>query len=242
MKVLTLLALTASAAASAQSIYERQVQTIVQVLNSINTDTLALNTAVRNFNGPQDLQTLQQASNRVAQTVSSGAQAVSQASSISLNDAVQLQGQVQQLQSTIEGTVQNLVAKKQILVQSGAGPIVAQGLNSQLQSAQQLSTAIVSKVPQGAQPLAQQLSNGINNALQQGVQQFSDQQLGGNGQVLPSNGVFASNGGFGSPTQPGFGTFPTQTNPSFFTGAAVPRAVAGGLVGLAAGGVAAMVL
>jgi exonuclease VII small subunit len=240
MKLLSLLALTAYAAAEAQTLYERQVQTIVSVLQTINQDTMQLNTAVRNFNGPNDIQTLQQASNRVAQTVSQGAQAVQQASSISLNDAVQLQPQVSTLQSTLESTVQNLVAKKQIIVQSGAGPTVAAGLNQQLQGAQQLSTAIVSKVPQGAQQLAQQLSVSINNALQQGVQQFSDQQLGGGQLLQPSNGAFISNGGFGSPTQPGFGTFPTQTNPAFFTGAAPPRAVVGSLAGLA--GLVAVVL
>ena len=208
MRLLSLFAIVGFAAA--ESIYERQVETINTVIGAITRDTAALNTALQQFNGPADTQNLLAAHTRLTQTVMQGAQQVSQASSISLTDAAQLQSSVSQLTTTVQTTVSNAAAKKQLIIQSGAGPQVAQGLQQQLQGAQQLSAAIVSKVPQSAQGPAQQLSAGVASALNTGVMAFSDQLTGATNVM----------GGFATATA-GMG------NPAFFTGAAVPRAAAG---------------
>jgi hypothetical protein len=220
MKLPCILALAGLATANeALSIYQRQVQTINQVLMRINTDTQSLNTAVQRFLGPNDIPALQQASNQVAQSVTQGAQQISQASTISLTDAVQLQNQVTGLQSTLTSTVNNLMAKQNVIVQAGAGPVIAQSLNQQLQGVQQLSMALVAKLPQQAQGIAQQASVGITNSLQMGVDMFAGQATG--------NGQFATNvNGFPTATQ-GFGQMPV------FTGAASPRSIGGGLARVA---------
>ena len=225
MRLLSILVLAGLAAAEA-SIYERQVETINMVLQYINRDTTSLNQAVQSFNSPADTQALIQAHTRLTQTVTTGAQQVSQAGSISLTDATQLQSSVGTLTKTIESTVGNLSQKKSLIIQSGAGTAVTQGLQQQLAGANQLSAGIVAKVPMSVQPLAQQLSVGISAALQKGVDSFADQAAGGQG--------FATNRGGG------FATSTMSGNPAFFTGAAMPKAVAGRLAGVA--GVVALVL
>jgi exonuclease VII small subunit len=222
MRLCSLFALVGLAAAEA-SIYERQVMTIVNVVNQISTDTQALDTTVKSFNGAADVQKLQAASDKVSQTVTSSVQTVMGASSISLTDALTIQGQVQNMQSTIETTVNDLISKKSAIVSAGAGAQVSASLNQQLQGAQQLITAISSKVPPEVASLAQQLSTGVTGALQKGVD------------------AFKGTGGATSASRSGAAVSATASRkPATFTGAATPKAVAGSLAGLA--GFVALVL
>jgi hypothetical protein len=242
MKIFAILPLASLALAEAGSIYERQVATIVSAINNINTDTANLNKAVQAFNGPADVQSLQTASDKVAQTVTQSAAQVNQASSITLTDAVQLQSQVQTLQTTIQTTVQNLVAKKTALVAAGAGPTVTQSLNAQLHGANQLSAAITSKVPASVQSLAMQLSAGISTALMTGVTAFADQAQGGTtvGATMPSGRATTTAGRVSASASRGVATATSSRRPSMFTGAAAPKAVARRLAGVA--GVVAFML
>ncbi|KIW07230.1 uncharacterized protein PV09_02087 [Verruconis gallopava] len=228
------------------SIYERQVATIVGVLSQINTDTQALDTAVKGFNGAGDIQSLQAAADKVATSVTNGVQTVNSATSISLTDALQLQSQVQNLQSTIESTVNDLISKKSALVSAGAGPQVSQNLNAQLSGSQQLATAISGKVPSEVATLAGQLASGITSALQKGVNAFQD--VGAASTTASAVATASESRSASAKTTEAASTKASQVastrtsqrtsatssrNPATFTGAAMPQAVVGSFAGVA---------
>lgn len=260
MKSFGVLALAGLAAAS-PSIYERQVQTMIGVVNEVGQATQALDSAVKGFSGKADVQKLQSASDNVATTVNKGVETVKGASTITLTDAVQIQGQVQNLQGTVEGVVSDLIAKKSDLIAAGAGGQVEDNLQAQLKGATALSAAIAGKVPPEVSGLAQQLSQGIANALQKGVDAFKDAPKGSTSSA-PSGGAGAgastgsSSSSSGSSSSSSSGSAPaggssagtgttgakpavasasgTAPKPATYTGAASPRAVAGSFAGLAA--------
>jgi len=246
MKFLSVLALTGLAAAEA-SIYERQVQALVGVVNQVNQATGDLSTAVKSFNGASDVQKLQSASQKVGSAVSSGVQTVNGASTISLTDAVQIQGQVQNLQQSVEGVVSDLISKKQQIYSAGAGQQVESNLQDQLKGAQALSAAIASKVPPEVQGLAQTLSAGIASALQKGVDAFKDAPAGspsggsGAGSSAPLSNVASA--GSSASVKPASASKTALANPvatssrpkpATYTGAASPRNAAGSFAGVAA--------
>jgi len=242
MKFLSVLALTGLAAAEA-SIYERQVQALVGVVNQVNQATGDLSTAVKSFSGASDVQKLQSASQKVGSAVSSGVQTVNGASTISLTDAVQIQGQVQNLQQSVEGVVSDLISKKQQIYSAGAGQQVESNLQDQLKGAQALSAAIASKVPPEVQGLAQTLSAGIASALQKGVDAFKDAPAGSpsSGSSAPLSNVASS--GSSASVKPASASKTALANPvatssrpkpATYTGAASPLNAAGSFAGVAA--------
>jgi len=201
MKFSSALTLLAASGAASASILERQVQTIVGVVNGINTVVGDLDTTVKGFSG--DPKSLLAASQKAQDAVTKGIETVNSASSITLTDSVQIQGQVQNLQSSIESVVSDLISKKDALVTAGQGQTVYKTLQDQLTGAKGLQTAISSKVPPEVQSLAQQLSAGINTALEKGVAAFKDTPAGSSdasassGSSAPSSG--SSSSGSSSP-------------------------------------------
>jgi len=188
MKFSSALTLLAASGAASASILERQVQTIVGVVNGINTVVSDLDTAVKGFSG--DPKALLAASQKAQDTVSKGVETVNGASSITLTDSVQIQGQVQNLQSSLESVVNDLISKKEALVSAGQGQIVYKNLQDQLVGAKSLSAAISSKVPPEVKSLADTLSQGIITALDKGVAAFKDAPGGSS-----STDASASSGG-----------------------------------------------
>jgi len=250
MKFISVLALAGAAAAEA-SLYERQVQTLIGVVNQVAQITSDFDTTVKAFSGASDVSALQAASDKVASAVTSGIQTVNGASTITLTDAVQIQGQVQNLQTTVEGVVNDLISKKQTIYAAGAGAKVEANLQDQLKGATALSAAISSKVPPEVQGLAQTLSAGIATALQKGVDAFKDAPAGGapaSGGSAPASSVAASAPAPASSAAgaPSASSKPVKTGasapvatssspkPATYTGAASPRNVVGGFAGIAA--------
>jgi len=242
--------LAASGAASA-SILERQVQTIIGVVNTINTITGDLDTTIKGFTS--DPKALLAATQKVQDAVTQGVSTVNGASTITLTDSVQIQGQVQNLQSTIESVVSDLIAKKEALVSAGQGQIIYKSLEEQLTGAKALQVAISSKVPPEVQTLAQTLSQGINTALEKGITAFKDAPgaasgSGSSSSSSPSSGSSSgssssgsSSGSSGSSSSSstssdakpkpasaaGAATTSSAPKPATYTGAAAPRAIAG---------------
>lgn len=196
MKFSSALTFLAVSGAASASILERQVQTIIGVVNGINTVVGDLDTAVKGFSG--DPKSLLAASQKAQDTVTKGVETVNGASSITLTDSVQIQGQVQNLQSTLESVVSDLISKKDALVTAGQGQTVYKSLQDQLTGAKALQAAISSKVPPEVQSLAQTLSAGINVALEKGITAFKDTPAGSSdasassGSSAPSSGSASS--------------------------------------------------
>jgi len=163
--------LALSGAAFGSTILERQVETIVGVVNKIEKATAAFDSAIKSFSS--DASQLKSASKEVTDTVSAGVSTVNGASSITLTDSVKIQGQVSNLQSTVESVVTDLISKKEAIIAAGEGASISKSLQDQLTGAKALQVAISSKVPPEVQSLAQQLSAGINTSLEKGVAAFA---------------------------------------------------------------------
>jgi len=188
-----------SSAAMASTILERQLTTIVGVVNEIEKQTVALDTAVKGYSG--DFSSLSSASDSLSSTVTKGVSTVKAASSITLTDSVQIQGQVSNLQSAVESVVNDLISKKDTIVSAGKGGTVYKQLEGQLSGAKELAAAISSKVPPEVQSLAQQLSAGINTALQKGVDAYkgsADSSSSGSSSSGSSGSAGASGASSGS--------------------------------------------
>jgi len=235
-----------------------QVATLIATVNGVNQATADLNTAVKSFSGASDVKALQAASDKLGSAVTAGVSTVNGASTITLTDAVQIQGQVQNLQTAVESVVNDLISKKQSLYSAGAGAQVESNLQDQLKGAQALSSAISSKVPPEVAGLAQTLSAGIATALQKGVDAFKDAPAGGasaGGSSAPaadkasgssshavSSPVAASSAAVSSaaapkPAKTGASYHASTSSgpkPALYTGAASARNVAGGFAAVAA--------
>lgn len=193
---LSLLTLSGAALVQADaSILERQVATIVGVVNQIDSATQALDTAVKGFSG--DASALTSASQKLQDTVTQGVSTVNGASSITMEESLQIQGQVSNLQSTVTNVVNDLIAKKDAIVSAGQGGAVEESLNKQLEGAKALQGAISSKVPPALQQVAVTLSAGINDALQKGIDAFKGTGSGsgsGSDSTTPSTGSSSDSG------------------------------------------------
>jgi hypothetical protein len=223
------------------TLMQRQAQTIINVVNNIDTQVKALDTAIQSYNGG-DTTSLLSASNAVLTATSNGVQTVNGATSVSLTDALTIQSSIQTLTTDLNTTISDIVAKKSQLVAAGAGGTVEQNLQQQLTAAQSLSTAIASKVPSSVASLAQQLSQGIINAINVGITAFQGTGSASSGGA--SSATAASTVGGASvtnkPTTTTAKTTAFTSAPAVFTGAAMPLRPEQMLGGLAAAVVLAL--
>jgi len=213
-----------------------QIQTILDVITSIDTATAALDTAVKGYSGG-DAAAIQSASKSLVDVVTAGIGKVKGASQLVLNDALQLTPPTQALSKTVSTTIDDLIAKKSQLVAAGQGGSIASSLKTQLSGANDLAAAISAKVPSDVAPIATQLSSGISDAIQKGVTAYGDAggpPSGGTsggadkGSTPSSSSSAASSGGSASkPTSSSAaasgGSAPTGTKTSAAGGAATSK-------------------
>jgi len=217
-----------------------QIQTILDVITSIDTATAALDTAVKGYSGG-DSSAIQSASKSLVDVVTAGIGKVKGASQLVLNDALQLTPPTQALSKTVSTTIDDLIAKKSQLVAAGQGASIASSLKTQLSGANDLAAAISAKVPSDVAPIATQLSSGISDAIQKGVTAYGDAggppsggTSGGTsggadkGSTPSSSSAAASSGGSASkPTSSSAaasgGSAPTGTKTSAAGGAATSK-------------------
>ena len=236
MKYLSFFLAGAALVSAEASILERQVQIIVGVVNQINTATQSLDTAVKGYTGG-DASAILSEQQKVANAVSEGISTVNGVSSITLTDAVQIQGQVQNLQQSAENVVNNLISKKSDLLAAGQGGSIETSLVAQLKGANALAAAISSKVPPEVQQLAQQLSAGISSALQKGVDAFAGSPSSGSG-----SGAGSSSGSTGSSGSSGSSSGGSAVKPAVTTSAVPKPATFAGAASRTTGGAVAGVV
>ena len=158
-----------------------QVQTLIDVVNKIAAATTDLDNAIKAYNGG-DASTIISASDNVNSVVTAGVATANGATAITLNDALTLTPIVQTLSTTVDGTINDLIAKKTQIVAAGQGQKTEDTLVTQLAGAQALSKAISSKVPPDLSTIATQLSQSISDSIQKGVDAFK-----GTGSGTPSS-------------------------------------------------------
>ncbi len=148
---------------------ERDVATISSVVAKAGANLAALDTAVKNFK-VSDMTTvtnLENAAQQLSSGLTDGTAAIQASTNITLNDAITLQSQVTGLQTSGTSLVTDLVAKKVDIQTASLCDVVLKQVTTISTDANNLISAIVSKLPEAAQSIAQQQAAGFVTALQQ---------------------------------------------------------------------------
>jgi hypothetical protein len=162
----------------------RDLATIQKVISDIQTQTQALDTAVKGYT--TDFGPVQSAATALQNLIVSGTTTVNAQPVLSLLDASQTAQTVTDLSTIVTNTVNDLIASQATFVANGKAADVLKTLQDQKSASQALADALTSKVPAELQTVAAQLSAAISDALTKGITAFTG--LGG----APSSSSAAS--------------------------------------------------
>ncbi|TID13831.1 cell wall manno protein MnpA [Venturia nashicola] len=183
-----------------------QITVIKPIIEKLNADVGGVNTALKGYTTGDGADVLA-ASKKLLDEISSGVTTAKGSSDLTQNDALQLTGPFQGLQSATENIIKELSAKKCNFASSGKASEVLSSLQDQLTATKALAEAITSKVPPPLQSVAAQLSSGIATAIQSGVDSFKDLSSCPAAPAAPA----APGGGSGSSTAPTSGANTTAS-------------------------------
>ncbi|KAI9375535.1 hydrophobic surface binding protein A-domain-containing protein [Aspergillus egyptiacus] len=148
------------------------------IIDEISGQVTSLGEAISSYNGG-DTSSIQAASDNLVDTINSAVETVNAGPSLSNSDALALTGPVQDLIDQVEVVIADLVDKKDLVVEEGAGGLVKESLDAQYAAASALAEALSSKVPPALEEIAAELSAGITDAIQVGIDAYADVEDGG---------------------------------------------------------------
>lgn len=185
MHFLTLLTLTV-AAVTAQPLERRQADGTIHALESRQADAIksalmpvmdslkSLDTAIKGLNSdPTSALPILNASDSASKTLTDAGTKIQAAKQLDLFGALGLQQTAGDLTTQVQTTIGDLTAKKAVLDQLGVTSVAVDALNKQKSASGGLSTALLSKVPAIAKPIAQKSTDQISQALDMGIQMLS---------------------------------------------------------------------
>lgn len=204
MKFLPILAITAATAVSAHPVAvrataeRRQVDAIKSALMPVMQSLTQLDTAIKGLTtDPATAAPILTASQGASGTLGTAATKINAAKDLGLFEAVGLQQTGSDLATMVQTTVTDLTAKKDVLDQLGVTSVAMMALTQQKTASGGLSTALLSKVPAIAKPIAQQSTDKISKALDDGISALSAPAAAGTGTTgatAPSASGSASTG------------------------------------------------
>lgn len=201
---------------------QRDLATVSNVVQAVAQSITALDNAVQNFQGSNDMQNLNNAASALENVITQGTSAIQGTAALSVNDAISLQGLVGSLETEGQRLVFNLANKKPQIQQANMCDSVRQQSDQLTSNSQNLINAVVGKVPTELQGVAGQFAQAFTDTLRQNSANFAP------GNCSNANGQQGGGGGGGFPTTSTFGTsFPTTTGfqssrPTSFGGSTTP--------------------
>ncbi|KAL4804644.1 hydrophobic surface binding protein A-domain-containing protein [Aspergillus unguis] len=163
-------ALALLAPALANPIQQRDIAAIKEVLTNINTQVTALDTAINAQ--PIDPPSIVKKADALADTIRQGTTSVNSQDQLNDIDALGLVSPTQTLADNTETSIQDLIDKRSKIDDLGKGCVSLQSLQELNSAAKELSSAIVSKVPESLNSIASNLSSKISSAIQKGVDAY----------------------------------------------------------------------
>ncbi|KAI9713550.1 MAG: hypothetical protein M1820_000932 [Bogoriella megaspora] len=165
---------TTFAAPAQSSIEKRDFITIDNALNSVNSATQTLDTAVKAFDGSIDsLLAVNTDSGNVLTAIQNANTAVAGTSPVLLAGALAVAGTTTKLVQTVDTTIDDLIDKKPAFDTAGVTSLVLSQLQQQSDASNTLGQTIKGKVPLLAKPIADVLNAQISSAFQRGIKAFS---------------------------------------------------------------------
>ena len=162
----------ADATLNRPTLVKRDLTTITDAVNSVNSATASLYYTIKGPSDDIDLNALSDRTYTLLSTIQHGTSLVKKTSNISLYDAITLQGVIGTFSTTVNQTIKHLISSRSTIVDN-FGPSVAQRLNDVKTACTSLSQAMVAKVPSSAQSRLSQMSVSITDSIQQGIAAFS---------------------------------------------------------------------
>ncbi|KAL3444296.1 hydrophobic surface binding protein A-domain-containing protein [Aspergillus insuetus] len=167
--VLSALALVAPGVLASPT--QRDIATIQGVITDIQAQVNSLQTAIEAT--PLNPDAIVAQSETLVSTIQDGAATVNSQPVLSQIEALGLVSPVQDLAADVDTTVQALIGVKDDILALGEGCTTLEALQAQAAAAQQLSDAIVSKVPAALEDIATELAATVSTAIQNGVDAYA---------------------------------------------------------------------
>ncbi|CEL03875.1 hypothetical protein ASPCAL05014 [Aspergillus calidoustus] len=150
---------------------QRDLATIQGVITDIQGQVNSLQTAIEA--SPLDADAIIAQSNALVTTIQDGATTVNGQPVLTQIEALGLVSPVQDLAADVDTTIQALIGVKDDILDLGEGCTTLEALQAQAAAAQQLSDAIVSKVPAALEDIATELAATVSAAIQKGVDAYA---------------------------------------------------------------------
>lgn len=158
----------------------RQADAIKSALMPVMASLKSLDTAINGLTSdPQTALPILNASDSASQTLTEAGSKIQAADDLTLIGALGLQQTAGDLTTQVQTTIGDLTAKKAVLDQLGVTSVAVGALQKQKTASGGLSTALLSKVPAIAKPIAQKSTDQIGQALDMGIQMLSAPAAGG---------------------------------------------------------------
>jgi hypothetical protein len=142
---------------------------ITTALKQFDTDVNALNAS---SNVSTSVATLSSDANNVLAALNTGTTNVDATSPLSLIDAINLASVAQGLGTTVNTTINDLIAKQPIINAAGNDPLVVSELQAQYNATQAFINAVASKVPSDVSGIAEQDGQTALNSINNGIVAF----------------------------------------------------------------------
>ncbi|UNI22326.1 hypothetical protein JDV02_008225 [Purpureocillium takamizusanense] len=229
MKFLTLACLATSAVAGVVEpptrVFERDLATVTGAISNVGNEIDNLDKAAKGFSGDQ--KPVVAAAEKLVSALKDGKSKVAGSDDLSLADALGLQEPVKALQAKAETLEKDFKAKIPEIQKAGACGTVRQKLSDINENSQALITAVVSKVPKDAQPIAKSLADGLTQVLNKAQDDFSeanckDSAGGGSSSASGSATPSATGSGSATPSATGSGSATPSATGSATGSAVVP--------------------
>jgi hypothetical protein len=149
----------------------RQINVITGVLDAVGTDIDELDAAVLAFTG--NSANVEARAADLINTLTTGKTTVDASASLSLADALGLQGPVQELTDQAEKLKNDFIAKRPVIISNklcGRSRTILGNINT---NANALINSVILKVPSAARPIAESLAKDLRDILAEVVAAFS---------------------------------------------------------------------
>ncbi|KAL5686579.1 hypothetical protein EMGR_002656 [Emarellia grisea] len=157
----------------APSLVERDFAAVTSVVAAISSKVDALDANIKAYTGG-DTSAIVDASADLISTINDGTSTVAAQPALSQVDALNLVNPILALTNKVKTTIDDLISKKSLIVEAGAGPTTYNQLLDQYTASSNLATTLSGKVPEALKQVAEELSSGITSAIQKGIDAYKD--------------------------------------------------------------------
>jgi hypothetical protein len=173
------LAFICVASTAAAPVVERSIQDVkpfTTAINNINASLNALDVPIQALTASSDLSSavadITAKGSAVIAAIESGTTDISAAAQLTLSETITLVSPASVVGTTANSTLNDLISKKDIIINGGQGAPIISMLNTLKGSSSSFANALVAKVPQALKSTAQQVAGKVTTAIDNAIVAF----------------------------------------------------------------------